>query len=360
MLCNAQEPTRVLFIGNSYTDVNNLPLLVKNVALSAGRTIEYRSNTPGGCTFEMHCQNESMRLIQEGGWDFVVLQEQSQLPSFPQSQVEVECLPFAAQLAQAVYQYNPDGEAMFYMTWGRRNGDERNAQYFPVLGTYEGMDSMLYERYMYMARTNDASVCPVGRVWRYIRNNHSDIELYQSDDSHPSEAGSYAAACAFYTMIFRNTPDSITFNSSLSESTAATIRNAVRSVVFDNLEFWLRQPADTTGGDTTHVDTTTTDTTHIDTTQVGLRNIAAPHLYVAPNPVVSSVTVAANGTTEPMTVTLCDIRGRRLQQHALAAGNNPDQQSEFLTLDLSAYSSGIYLITLSTPTSSTTRKILKQ
>ena len=77
------ENKRVLFIGNSYTDVNNLPQLIQLAAESTGDCIDYRSNTPGGCTFQEHCSNQSMELIRQGGWDIVVLQEQSQLPSFP-------------------------------------------------------------------------------------------------------------------------------------------------------------------------------------------------------------------------------------------------------------------------------------
>ena len=96
------ERKRVLFIGNSYTEVNNLPDLVQRVAESAGDVLEYQSNTPGGCTFQQHCTNRSMELVRQGGWDVVVLQEQSQLPSFPQSQVEVELFPYAQQLVAAV------------------------------------------------------------------------------------------------------------------------------------------------------------------------------------------------------------------------------------------------------------------
>lgn len=41
---------RVLFLGNSYTYANNLPLLVKNIAASAGDILYTDSNTPGGYT----------------------------------------------------------------------------------------------------------------------------------------------------------------------------------------------------------------------------------------------------------------------------------------------------------------------
>ena len=240
--CNvfAQDSKRVLFIGNSYTEVNNLPQMVANVAQSMGDEITYSSNTPGGCTFMQHCTNQSMNLIRQGNWDAVVLQEQSQYPSFPQSQVEAEVFPYAQRLVDSVYAHSPCAEPMFYMTWGRKNGDAANAESFPVLATYEGMDSMLCERYTYMAHTYDAALCPVGRVWHFLRQHYADLELYQSDGSHPSVAGTYAAACAFYVMLFHRDPLLIHFDGGLDENTAQVIRSAVRTVVFERLSEWTR------------------------------------------------------------------------------------------------------------------------
>lgn len=232
----AQDATKVLFIGNSYTEVNNLPEMVEKAAKSTGRSLTHTASTPGGATFSQHCSNQSMTLIQQGGWDYVVLQEQSQYPSFPQSQVENECFPYAQILANAVHTVG--ARPMFYMTWGRKDGDQHNAQFFPVLGTYEGMDSMLYERYMDMAVRNEASVCPVGRVWRYLRKNHPSIELYQSDGSHPSVAGSYAAACSFFVMIFHADPTEITYEADLEPDVAQIIRQAVSTVVYDHYDLW--------------------------------------------------------------------------------------------------------------------------
>lgn len=236
----SQDSMRVLFIGNSYTEVNNLPQMVANVAQSMGDEVVYNSNTPGGCTFMQHCANQSMSLIRQGGWDVVVLQEQSQYPSFPQAQVEAEVFPYVQRLVDSVYAHSPCAEPMFYMTWGRKNGDAANAVYFPVLGTYEGMDSMLCERYTYMAHTYDAALCPVGRVWRYLRQHYDDLELYQSDGSHPSVAGTYAAACAFYVMIFHRDPLLIHYAGGLDDNTAQVIRSAVRAVVFERISDWTR------------------------------------------------------------------------------------------------------------------------
>ena len=233
------QDLRVLFIGNSYTAVNDLPSLFQSLAATAGYEIEVSSNTPGGATFQNHCNNASATMIAQGGWDYVVLQEQSQLPSFPQAQVEAECFPFAAQLNDMIEQHNPCAETVFYMTWGRKYGDPDNGAIFPPLATYEGMDSLLYERYMQMTIDNNAIVAPVGRVWRYLRTNHPEIELYSSDNSHPSLAGSYAAACAFIVAILEINPETITNDFGLPAATAQAIRQAARIVVFDNMSDWF-------------------------------------------------------------------------------------------------------------------------
>lgn len=230
---------RVLFLGNSYTNRNNLPLLLSNVASSTGDTIIVDSNTPGGYTLQGHSTNQtSLNKIAQGSWNYVVLQEQSQRPSFPDAQVQADVYPYAKRLDSFVQQANPCTGTVFYMTWGRKNGDANNCAFFPPLCTYQGMDSLLNLRYRHMADTNEAIVSPVGAVWNYIRSTYPSIELYTADESHPSLAGSYAAACTFYATILRKDPTFITFNSTLSAAEANHIKNAAKLIVFDSLLNW--------------------------------------------------------------------------------------------------------------------------
>jgi len=234
-----QQTKKVLFIGNSYTYVNDLPALLSNVAQSAGDSVIYDSNCLGGYTLQLHSTNATtLQKIAQGNFDFVVLQEQSQLPSFPISQVQSSVYPFAKTLDSLINVANPCTETVFYMTWGRKNGDASNCPNWPPICTYSGMDSLLRMRYEYMANTNSALVSPVGAVWRYIRNNHPGIELYSADESHPSLAGSFATACTFYSILFRKDPTAITFASTLDSTDAANIRNAAKLVAYDSLGFW--------------------------------------------------------------------------------------------------------------------------
>ncbi len=233
------DTLRILFLGNSYTATNNLPSLIDNCLQSLNVEVISQSYTPGGYTFEGHDGNQtSTNLIQQGNWDFVVLQEQSQIPSFPLSQVETECFPFAASLDNKVEEFNPCAQTVFYMTWGRQNGDSQNCPNWPPVCTYEGMDDLLYERYMTMAEDNEALVAPVGAVWRFIRTNYPTINLYSNDGSHPSIAGSYTAALTFATVFTEQDPTSIAFNSTLPSTMADSIKSAVKTVVFDQLPQW--------------------------------------------------------------------------------------------------------------------------
>ena len=239
-LANAQQQIKkVLFIGNSYTYVNDLPLLLSNAAQSAGDSVIYDSNCIGGSTLQLHSTNSTtLQKIAQGDFDFVVLQEQSQLPSFPISQVQSSVYPYAQQLDSLINDANSCTETVFYMTWGRKNGDASNCPNWPPVCTYSGMDSLLRLRYMQMANDNNAIISPVGAVWRHIRNNYPNIELYNADESHPSLEGSYAAACTFYSILFRKNPSQISFISTLDSTDASNIRNAAKLVVYDSLNFW--------------------------------------------------------------------------------------------------------------------------
>lgn len=242
LLCtvlNAQSTKKVLFIGNSYTSYNNLPKMIADAASTTGDTLIYDSHTLGGYSLKVHSQNNTVySKMRSNTWDYVTVQAQSQEPSFPLQQVRTETFPYAKILCDSIRQINKCAVPLFYMTWGRKNGDARNCPFAPWLCTYEGMDDSLYSRYMYMANVNEGLVSPVGRIWRYLRTNHASINLYTSDESHPSPEGSYAAMCAFYTLIFKKDPTAITFNYTINGAIAQTIRNAAKTVALDSLEKW--------------------------------------------------------------------------------------------------------------------------
>jgi hypothetical protein len=238
--CQAQtQSKRALFIGNSYTYYNNLPGMVAAIASSCGDELIYDASTGGGMGLEDHVNNTTtLAKIAQGNWDYVILQERSQTPAFPEEFVEANVYPHAATLNNLIQTQNPCAETTFFITWAWQNGDPYNCEAFPPICTYEGMDDLVTERYHIMAELNEALLSPAGPVWRYLRGNYPAINLYNSDGSHPNVAGSFAAACSFYTVLFRKDPMTITYNPGLSEEEVGIIKQAAKVIVYDNLTTW--------------------------------------------------------------------------------------------------------------------------
>ena len=235
ILSNAQDSISVLFVGNSYTYVNDLPAMTSNLAISLGDEITFDSKTNGGFTFANQLNDPlTHSKIQSKPWDYVVLQGQSQEPSFPTAQVNTNTLPQAVQLADSVYDNRYCSQAMFFMTWGREVGDPQ----WDSINTFYKMNDRLRLAYLRFVDSTESSVAPVGVAWRYVRDNHPTIQLYSGDGSHPSVAGSYLAACTFYASLFRKSPVGSIYISTLDATTAGILQNAASLCVLDSLESW--------------------------------------------------------------------------------------------------------------------------
>jgi hypothetical protein len=234
------QQTKVLFIGNSYTSANNLPSLVKNVALSFGDTIYTDQNIPGGSQLSQHAVSTTTLLkIASNNWDYVVLQEQSQKPSFSPAQVQNDVYPYATSLNNSIKSNYSCTEIVFYMTWGRKNGDSQNCAFYPPVCTYEGMQQRLRESYMEMAAINSATTSPVGVAWKNFRDSYPTVELYTGDESHPSIHGSYLAACVFYATFYQKSPIGSTYiPSGISAIDALNLQTVASNTVLDSLDLW--------------------------------------------------------------------------------------------------------------------------
>lgn len=229
--------TSVLFIGNSYVYVNDLPNTLRQLALSLGEEVTVASSAPGGTTLLQHSTLEAtLNAIASQPWDFVVMQEQSQLGALP---VDVTSTEYGAlQLLEDIEANYECTYPVFYMTWGRQNGDDLNCPDFPFMCTYDGMQQGLRTTYLYLATMNDAYVSPVGIAWKTVRDTHPEINLYAADGSHPSVEGTYLAACVFYCTLFQESCVDATFTSSLPAETAAILRNIATATVLNEPETW--------------------------------------------------------------------------------------------------------------------------
>jgi hypothetical protein len=239
---NAQTNTKTLtclFIGNSYTYVNNLPVLIDSLAKANGDDLVFDQNVIGGYTFNNHFNNATtISKINSQAWQYVVLQAQSQEPSFSPSQVNSQTLPYAIKLDSVINKNNTCSQTVFYETWGRKNGDAGNCGAYPPVCTYTGMQNRLRVSYKMFADTTKSIMSPVGEAFRASISYSPALELYDVDQSHPSLAGSYLAACVFYEVLFKKSVVNNNYKAGLSNAVALHLQNIANKTVNDSLLTW--------------------------------------------------------------------------------------------------------------------------
>jgi hypothetical protein len=177
----------MLFIGNSFTARNDLPEMIARLALARGRHMEHRLISAGGVSLRRHWNTgQALQEIREGDYDAVVLQEQSTLPikNAERMKESVRLFDLAIKTAGA--------KTVLYMTWARQHAPESQ--------------QAITKAYTTIGRELGAVIVPVGVAWqRFLRKRESPA-LYDKDQSHPTAAGSYLAACVFLAVLFGENP----------------------------------------------------------------------------------------------------------------------------------------------------------
>jgi PKD domain len=198
------EDLSVLFVGNSYTHMNDMPFLFDRIAKSKGKSIHVEMNTRSSATFNIHTTRPDLfESIKSRKWDFVVLQGFSRELSFDPEYIDTASIPYFNQIVDSVKANHPCTNILLYMTWGYKEG----YQHIEDVNTYEKMTSKITDGYKYLSKMYNLPVVPVGQVWKEFRQQNPDIELYDKDKEHPSKKGSYLAACTFFASIYKESPE---------------------------------------------------------------------------------------------------------------------------------------------------------
>lgn len=237
----AQDTLSVLFLGNSYTSYNNLPQLVQNLSSSAGKTLIIDSNMPGGMTVSGHLNDPTtLSKISQGNWDYVVIQEQSQIPSIDYYRYN-DMYPAMSDLKTLVEQFNPCARLITYMTWGRRFGgqqcDPTNTYCSPVFVDFNHMQDSLTSAYTEISDLLSIQCAPVGVTWRNILND-TTLLLHSNDNSHPNLDGSYVAALTIFNSIWKQPVSGLTFNAGLTPALALYYQQMSDFTVFNSSADW--------------------------------------------------------------------------------------------------------------------------
>jgi hypothetical protein len=186
-----KKPIRVLFIGNSYIFVNDLPNMIAALAKAGNeRRFVHARETPGGRSLEQQWKDgKAIKRIAEGKWDYVVLQEQSQRPLTDRERM----FEFAGKLDAENKRHG--AKTLLYQTWARQDAPEKQAD--------------LSKAYFDLGKELGAKVIPVGDAWSLALKGDPKLVMHHADKSHPNKAGTYLAACVFYAAVYGKSPEGL-------------------------------------------------------------------------------------------------------------------------------------------------------
>ncbi len=241
----------VMMMGNSYTGSNNLASVVEGVMDADAYNATVRSVTSGGMRLPQHWQNVNTSgnqwntTLRGSAWDYVILQDQSQVPSFPTTELMWQQSKNAAvNLSNEIE--SEGAETMMFMTWGYRDGDSLNS----FNNNFTNMQARLTEGYTRYAENisnagNSVWIAPVGLAYKTVHDavvadgddptvsGNLFYDLYTSDGSHPSLSGSYLAACVFHSSTTGETCVGSNDTVNLNANVKLTLQQAADDTVFN-------------------------------------------------------------------------------------------------------------------------------
>jgi hypothetical protein len=215
----SQVSKRILFIGNSYTDINGG--MNTHIVGLAPNTISSRI-TPGGFTLENHWNNaDTLKAIRTGKWNVVVLQEQSQTPILDPKRF----FEYANKLDTEIRKVG--AETVLFMTWTR-----------PDSVQYGVTAANLSERYTALGQQLGVRVAPAGSAFSRALQERPKLDLYVSD-GHPTIRGTYLAACVIYGLIFKNNPVGNSYSAGIDDEEKTFLqRIAAQTLGLEGLEIY--------------------------------------------------------------------------------------------------------------------------
>lgn len=171
----------ILFIGNSHTYCNDLPLMVKHYADEEGFHCRVTMLAHPNWFLSQHAEEPEVRFnILYGKYDYVVLQEHAH-PFGP----EESYLNAVAALNRMIREAG--SIPVIYGCWAKK--------------TEPGLQDHMNNVNRHAAEEIGALLAPVGEFWHSFQDSRPDLELYAGDGAHASPAGSDFAAKCIWTAI---------------------------------------------------------------------------------------------------------------------------------------------------------------
>jgi hypothetical protein len=189
---SSREGRPVLFVGNSLTFVNDLPLIVEALVdsvpgLTAAQRIAPAMVAYPDYALEDHwATGTAVRSIDQGNWSVVVLQQGSSALEESRINLREWTKKFDMKIRAA------GARTAMYAVW--------------PLATRQFDFDRVNESYTLAATDVSGMLFPVGEAWRAGWRRDANLALYASDGLHPSVRGSYVGALVIASMLVDRSP----------------------------------------------------------------------------------------------------------------------------------------------------------
>ena len=223
---NKQQPESencksFLFVGNSTTYFNGIPLKFRAMCAAAGIEVSVTYCTFGSAYLyefadENHERGKALRkALAARKYDYVVLQDAGGA-NFEDSRPAMDVLvPLICETG---------AEPLLYMRYSSTSDDSAR-----TAGAVRH-----YQNYIRLAKLYGLRWSPVAVAFEYCRTGHREINLYAADNSHHSKEGSYLAAATLMYSFFGVSPVGNSYTAYMPQETVDVLQaEAARAVETD-------------------------------------------------------------------------------------------------------------------------------
>ncbi len=224
------EEIKILFVGDSLTYYNDMPMIFEALARSAHKNVRADSITKGGHgIYRMQTLpdfwEKVIAKIRSQDWDIVVYQPSRNFPIMTEFFPDYPGKELRAARREVEIIKEIGALPLQYSTFGVNKGSVTRKECTKVMTRREHTDLVTAFNAAVAEKLGERAVY-VGEVFNQAIEKYPEINFYHTDEVHPSYAGSYAIASAFYTVIFGETAKDVEYTGELDAETAEKLRDA--------------------------------------------------------------------------------------------------------------------------------------
>lgn len=240
------DSASVLFLGNSLMFFNDMPQMFEEMATIAGKGCIVDSVTQGSATISLFADEttdmgrQARRKISEGSWDYIVIEPSRRATPWENTVVEAEIE--AAKVIQGLAD-EIDAKIMLYTVWGNNTGNldiytQTGASTSTKTGN-QAISRKAHTKFMHefnkqvSEELGGVPMIEAGYAFENAIAADPTINLYYSDNKHPSLEGSYLAGLTVFGTVFKETNEFMSYDKGLSS--ASFLKDIANKTCLENL-----------------------------------------------------------------------------------------------------------------------------